>query len=170
MVSKFLQATGSALASRDASKVACGRDGPRKVAGATEEMLSQRNVESVLFRGKKLAEQTNAEKLEWFAHELIKEHDRRKSAPLTPVLLKQPITPTATPLTSTPLTPQALTPRSLTPVLSPQTVSTATATAAIPPLINNSPPSATAPAKSKKALTQSPSYSVLVGQMLTTIL
>ncbi|KAF7068031.1 hypothetical protein CFC21_073830 [Triticum aestivum] len=48
-----------------------------RCAAAAEEMLSQKNVESVLFRGKKLAEQTNAEKLEQFAHELVKERNRR---------------------------------------------------------------------------------------------
>jgi hypothetical protein len=54
---------------------------PRARGGvAAEEMLSQKNVESVLFRGKKLGEQTNAEKLERFAHELVKERDRRASS------------------------------------------------------------------------------------------
>ena len=58
---------------------------PRVRGGvAAEEMLSQKNVESVLFRGKKLAEQTNAEKLEWFAHELVKERDRRAGASMFP--------------------------------------------------------------------------------------
>jgi hypothetical protein len=52
------------------------------VAVAAEEMLSQKNVESVLFRGKKLGEQTNADKLERFAHELVKERDRRASSTL----------------------------------------------------------------------------------------
>ncbi|XP_066379579.1 patatin-like protein 3 [Miscanthus floridulus] len=49
-------------------------------AAEAEEMLAQRNVESVLFRGKKVAEQTNAEKLERFAHELVKERDRRRAS------------------------------------------------------------------------------------------
>ncbi|KAF7061325.1 hypothetical protein CFC21_068025 [Triticum aestivum] len=49
-----------------------------RCAVAAEEMLSQKNMESVLFRGKKLAEQTNAEKLEQFAHELVKERNRRE--------------------------------------------------------------------------------------------
>lgn len=43
-------------------------------------MLAQRNVESVLFRGKVVAEQTNAEKLERLAHELVKERDRRRAS------------------------------------------------------------------------------------------
>ncbi|KAM0846651.1 hypothetical protein ACQ4PT_055510 [Festuca glaucescens] len=59
------------------------------VAVAAEEMLSQKNVESVMFRGKKLGEQTNAEKLERFAHELVKERDRRASSTGTPAVVKQ---------------------------------------------------------------------------------
>ncbi|XP_047086124.1 patatin-like protein 3 [Lolium rigidum] len=59
------------------------------VAVAAEEMLSQKNVESVLFRGKKLGEQTNADKLERFAHELVKERDRRASSTGAPAVVKQ---------------------------------------------------------------------------------
>ncbi|KAM0924829.1 hypothetical protein ACQ4PT_004738 [Festuca glaucescens] len=63
---------------------------PRARGGvAAEEMLSQKNVESVLFRGKKLGEQTNAEKLERFAHELVKERDRRASSTGAPAVVKQ---------------------------------------------------------------------------------
>lgn len=47
--------------------------------GLTEKMLSQQNVESILFRGKKISLKTNAEKLDYFAHELMKEHDRRRT-------------------------------------------------------------------------------------------
>ncbi|CAL4927687.1 unnamed protein product [Urochloa decumbens] len=57
--------------------------------GVAEEMLAQKNVESVLFRGKKVAEQTNAEKLERFAHELVKERDRRRNSPVSPTAVKQ---------------------------------------------------------------------------------
>lgn len=42
-----------------------------------EEMLKQKNVESVLFGGKRIAEQSNLEKLDWFAGELVQEHQRR---------------------------------------------------------------------------------------------
>ncbi|CAN6291632.1 unnamed protein product [Urochloa humidicola] len=64
--------------------------------GVAEEMLAQKNVESVLFRGKKVAEQTNAEKLERFAHELVKERDRRRTSPVSPTAVKQqPSTPPA---------------------------------------------------------------------------
>ncbi|CAN6303294.1 unnamed protein product [Urochloa humidicola] len=66
--------------------------------GVAEEMLAQKNVESVLFRGKKVAEQTNAEKLERFAHELVKERDRRRISPVSPTAVKQQrSTPPATP-------------------------------------------------------------------------
>jgi hypothetical protein len=43
-------------------------------------MLAQRNVESVLFRGKVVAEQSNAKKLERLAHELVRERDRRRAS------------------------------------------------------------------------------------------
>ncbi|KAJ0963242.1 hypothetical protein J5N97_028364 [Dioscorea zingiberensis] len=42
-----------------------------------EEVLAQRNIESILFRGRKVSEQTNAEKLDFFSEELFKEHQRR---------------------------------------------------------------------------------------------
>jgi hypothetical protein len=71
-----MQATGTPRASRGAAKGG--------VTVVTEEMLSQKNVESVLLRGKKVAEQTNAEKLERFAHELVKERDRRRTSAITP--------------------------------------------------------------------------------------
>ncbi|KAG5234408.1 patatin protein [Salix suchowensis] len=55
----------------------------------TEEMLAQKNVESVLFEGKKIVESTNFDKLETFTGELIKEQERRKTSILPTVLLKQ---------------------------------------------------------------------------------
>ncbi|WOL04255.1 patatin-like protein 6 [Canna indica] len=44
---------------------------------AAEEMLNQKNVESVLFSGRRMGEQTNMEKLDWFAEELVLEHQQR---------------------------------------------------------------------------------------------
>ncbi|XP_066385966.1 patatin-like protein 3 [Miscanthus floridulus] len=67
-----IQATGTPRGS--------SRGAAAAAAAEAEEMLAQRNVESVLFRGKKVAEQTNAEKLERFAHELVKERDRRRAS------------------------------------------------------------------------------------------
>ncbi|MCD7449375.1 hypothetical protein HAX54_051806 [Datura stramonium] len=61
----------------------------RKSVAIAEEMLKQKNVESVLFQGKKLVEKTNLDKLEIFAGELIKEEETRKTSILSPVVLKQ---------------------------------------------------------------------------------
>ncbi|KAF8396579.1 hypothetical protein HHK36_018203 [Tetracentron sinense] len=47
------------------------------LVGVAEEMLKQKNVESVLFGGKRIGEQTNFEKLDWFAGELVLEHLKR---------------------------------------------------------------------------------------------
>ncbi|TKY72358.1 Patatin protein 6 [Spatholobus suberectus] len=54
----------------------------------SEEMLVQKNVESVLFKGKKVVENTNLDKLELFGGELIKEHERRKTSILPTVVFK----------------------------------------------------------------------------------
>eukprot|EP00268_Persea_americana_P027208 TRINITY_DN26662_c0_g1_i3.p1 TRINITY_DN26662_c0_g1~~TRINITY_DN26662_c0_g1_i3.p1 ORF type:complete len:424 (-),score=38.31 TRINITY_DN26662_c0_g1_i3:293-1564(-) len=67
----------------------------QRLVAVAEEMLTERNVESILFRGKKMAERTNADKLDSFAAELIKEKERRKLCVFPTVLLKQ-----ATPRTS----------------------------------------------------------------------
>lgn len=52
-------------------------------------MLAQRNVESVLFRGRRLSERTNGEKVDAMAEELVKEQERRMRSPLPNVLIKQ---------------------------------------------------------------------------------
>lgn len=54
-----------------------------------DEMLRQKNVESVLFGGKKVTDQTNLEKLDWFAGELVLEHQRRSCRIAPTVALKQ---------------------------------------------------------------------------------
>lgn len=54
-----------------------------------DEMLKQKNVESVLFGGKKIAEQSNFEKLDWFAGELVLEHQRRGCRIAPTVAFKQ---------------------------------------------------------------------------------
>uniref|UniRef100_A0A2P2PII6 Patatin n=1 Tax=Rhizophora mucronata TaxID=61149 RepID=A0A2P2PII6_RHIMU len=54
-----------------------------------EEMLKQKNVESVLFGGKKMGEQCNFEKLDWFAGELVLEHQRRSCRIAPTVAFKQ---------------------------------------------------------------------------------
>ncbi|RRT39047.1 hypothetical protein B296_00041989 [Ensete ventricosum] len=60
---------------------------------AAEETLTERGVESVLFRGRKLSERTNGEKLELFAAELIKEQERRQRSPAPTVVIKPSMTP-----------------------------------------------------------------------------
>ncbi|XWS75140.1 hypothetical protein CRYUN_Cryun01aG0059800 [Craigia yunnanensis] len=91
-----IQANGSSL----------GRCGPNvdtdpspsnvnMLIGIAEEMLKQKNVESVLFGGKRIGEQSNFEKLDWFAGELVLEHQRRSCRIAPTVAFKQ-----ATPKTS----------------------------------------------------------------------
>ncbi|KAK1612395.1 hypothetical protein QYE76_051711 [Lolium multiflorum] len=66
-------------------------------AGATAEAaMAERGVESVLFRGKKLMPETNGERLDGVAEQLVREHHRRMDSK-TPVVL---IKPSATPRTS----------------------------------------------------------------------
>ncbi|KAG6484814.1 hypothetical protein ZIOFF_053339 [Zingiber officinale] len=64
-----------------------------KLLSLLEKQLSQKNVESLLFRGKKISEQTNAEKLDRFAGELVKEDQRRGNSQIPNVVLKQVATP-----------------------------------------------------------------------------
>lgn len=63
--------------------------------GLAEEMLKQKNVESVLFGGKRIDEQNNFEKLDWFAGELVLEHQRR-SCRIAPTVAFKQATPKAT--------------------------------------------------------------------------
>ncbi|XP_010934351.1 patatin-like protein 7 isoform X1 [Elaeis guineensis] len=62
----------------------------KALLGAAEEMLKQKNVESVLFGGKRIGEHTNMEKLDWFAGELMLEHQRRTSRIAPTVAFKHP--------------------------------------------------------------------------------
>lgn len=61
-----------------------------------EAALAERCVESVLFRGKKLMAQSNGERLDGVAEQLVQEHHRRLESK-TPVVL---VKPSATPRTS----------------------------------------------------------------------
>ncbi|KAJ4846672.1 Patatin-like protein 7 [Turnera subulata] len=63
----------------------------KMLVGIAEEMLRQKNVESVLFGGKRIGEQTNSEKLDWFASELVLEHQRRSCRIAPTVAFKQPV-------------------------------------------------------------------------------
>ncbi|XP_066393311.1 patatin-like protein 3 [Miscanthus floridulus] len=60
---------------------ACGGETKQQAVWKAEAMLLQRSVESLLFQGRKLSGETNAEKVERFARELDKEHARRKQNP-----------------------------------------------------------------------------------------
>ncbi|KAK9064104.1 hypothetical protein SSX86_017976 [Deinandra increscens subsp. villosa] len=59
------------------------------LAGLADEMLKQKNVESVLFGGKRIGDETNCEKIEWFAGELVLEHQRRSRRIAPTVAFKQ---------------------------------------------------------------------------------
>ncbi|GAA0167385.1 hypothetical protein LIER_22330 [Lithospermum erythrorhizon] len=65
------------------------KDNKKDLLTIAEEMLKQKNVESLLFQGKRLAQSTNLTKLENFANVLIMEQERRKTSILPPVVLKQ---------------------------------------------------------------------------------
>jgi predicted acylesterase/phospholipase RssA len=89
-----IQATGSSS----------GRCGPnvdtdpsgenvKMLIGKGEEMLKQKNVESVLFGGKRIGELSNYEKLDWFAGELVQEHQRRNCRIAPTVAFKQAKSP-----------------------------------------------------------------------------
>ncbi|KAK8967520.1 Patatin-1-Kuras 2 [Platanthera guangdongensis] len=58
--------------------------------GVAEEMLNQKNVESILFGGRRMSDQTNMEKLDWIAGELVLEHQRRSCRIAPTVAFKQP--------------------------------------------------------------------------------
>ncbi|PIA33864.1 hypothetical protein AQUCO_03900010v1 [Aquilegia coerulea] len=65
------------------------RNSTSRLLETADAMLVQKSVESVLFRGKKVVQKTNSNKLEGFAGELIKEHERRKFSILPTVMFKQ---------------------------------------------------------------------------------
>ncbi|CAD6213750.1 unnamed protein product [Miscanthus lutarioriparius] len=70
-------------------------------SAAAGAMLAQRNVESVLFRGRRLSQRTNAEKVDALAAELVKEQERRRRSPLPNVAIKQVATPRLSSATTT---------------------------------------------------------------------
>ncbi|KAL5716553.1 hypothetical protein ACHQM5_018225 [Ranunculus cassubicifolius] len=69
----------------------CSTSKGKKMLEIAEQMLAQKNVESVLFRGKKVANKTNSEKLESIAEDLINEQERRKLSILPTVVFKNPL-------------------------------------------------------------------------------
>ncbi|KAL4291156.1 hypothetical protein GQ457_14G022810 [Hibiscus cannabinus] len=92
-----IQANGSSLGRCGANVDTDPSPGNVKMLTAiAEEMLKQKNVESVLFGGKRLADQTNFEKLDCFAAQLVLEHQRRSCRIAPTVAFKQP-NPKSTP-------------------------------------------------------------------------
>ncbi|XP_020402418.1 patatin-like protein 3 [Zea mays] len=77
------------------------RKAPAPLHAAAGAMLAQRSVESVLFRGRRLSERTNAEKVDALAAELVKEQERRRHSPLPNVAIKQVATPRLSSATTT---------------------------------------------------------------------
>ncbi|GAV63239.1 Patatin domain-containing protein [Cephalotus follicularis] len=63
-------------------------DKANDILKVAEDMLGQKYVESVLFKGKKMVESTNFERLDLFGGDLIKEQERRKTTILPTVVLK----------------------------------------------------------------------------------
>lgn len=82
---------GNGCGTRKAAKIT-KETATKEVVAAVEGMLKEKNVESVMFRGKKVAEKSNEEMLDLFALELIKEEERRKLCTFPTVVLKQ-VTP-----------------------------------------------------------------------------
>lgn len=61
----------------------------KMLIGIGDEMLKQKNVESVMFEGKRIGDESNFEKLDWFAGELVQEHQRRSCRIAPTVAFKQ---------------------------------------------------------------------------------
>ncbi|KAF3450019.1 hypothetical protein FNV43_RR06098 [Rhamnella rubrinervis] len=59
------------------------------ILDVADDMLAQKNVESILFQGKKMMQSSNLEKIAAFGGELVKEQERRKTSILPTVALKQ---------------------------------------------------------------------------------
>lgn len=88
-----IQALGSSLGEGGPSSSTDSDAGNVKMLiELADEVLKQKNVESVLFGGKRFAEQTNFEKLDWFAGELVLEHQRRGCRIAPTVAFKQATT------------------------------------------------------------------------------
>ncbi|KAJ3680955.1 hypothetical protein LUZ60_015444 [Juncus effusus] len=62
---------------------------PRDLEAAAEEMLRQKNVESILFTGKRVGDRSNMEVLDRVASELVQEHQTRPCRIAPTVIIKQ---------------------------------------------------------------------------------
>ncbi|CAN1221163.1 Patatin-like protein 7 [Linum grandiflorum] len=77
-----------------------GGDRRADLVKATEGMLDQKIVESVLFKGKKMGKNTNMERLEWVSGEVIKEEGKRRNNILPAAAATTPRTSSATTLST----------------------------------------------------------------------
>nr|GMC93842.1 patatin-like protein 3 [Ipomoea batatas] len=84
--SNYIRIQGHAIFGKRHSQILEGRK-RTSASDIADEMLRQRNVESILFQGRKLAGITNLQKLEGVAGELMKEQGRRNTSVLPPVVL-----------------------------------------------------------------------------------
>ncbi|XP_047327658.1 patatin-like protein 6 [Impatiens glandulifera] len=85
-----VQANGSSLGRCGANVDTDGSSSNVKIlSGVGDEMLKQKNVESVMFGGKKISMESNSEKLDRFAEELVLEHERRSCRIAPTVVFKQ---------------------------------------------------------------------------------
>ncbi|KAL6584565.1 hypothetical protein OROMI_003854 [Orobanche minor] len=60
------------------------------MTGIADDILKQKNIDSVLFGGKRLGEQGNSKKLDWFAEQLVLEHQQRIYWIAPTIVLEQP--------------------------------------------------------------------------------
>ncbi|CAH9119054.1 unnamed protein product [Cuscuta europaea] len=89
-----IQANGSSVGGGVCLDTDPGPNNVRKLVRIADEMLVQKNVESVLFGGKRMGE-SNSQKLDWLAGELVEEQQRRRISGLSPIVsIKKAAPPT----------------------------------------------------------------------------
>ncbi|CAH9129980.1 unnamed protein product [Cuscuta epithymum] len=81
-----IQANGSSVDGGVCLDTDPGPNNVRKLVRMADEMLLQKNVESVLFGGKRIGEESNSQKLDWLAGELVEEQQRRRISGLSPIV------------------------------------------------------------------------------------
>ncbi|CAH9106507.1 unnamed protein product [Cuscuta epithymum] len=90
-----IQANGSSVDGGVCLDTDPGPNNVRKLVRMADEMLLQKNVESVLFGGKRIGEESNSQKLDWLAGELVEEQQRRRISGLSPIVsIKKAAPPT----------------------------------------------------------------------------
>ncbi|KAK9085866.1 hypothetical protein Sjap_026277 [Stephania japonica] len=96
-----IQANGLLLDENKFTKSPSKGEEGKKLVGIAEEVLRQKNVESVMFKGKRVAQKTNMEKLEMVGEEVIREQERRRTSIFPVVVFKQSSPRTSSATTST---------------------------------------------------------------------